>query len=184
MAILKGLRDNYEAHHRVTYTDSAFEAAVEMSTRYITGRYLPDKAIDVIDEAGARIRIKSMTAPPDLREMDVEVSRLSKEKEEAVAGQDFERAADLRDQAFKLSKKKEEIQREWRERENSRESGGKVDEEVIAFEPKSLESENALSNNLSDEETDQLQIIKEVQDAEIDSIGQESKEDFEEFNEM
>lgn len=130
--ILKGLRDKYEAHHRVTYTDEAFEAAVEMSTRYITGRFLPDKAIDVIDEAGARIRIKSMTAPPDLREMDTEVARLSKEKEEAVAGQDFERAADLRDQAFKLSKKKEEIQREWRERENSRESGGKVDEEVIA----------------------------------------------------
>jgi ATP-dependent Clp protease ATP-binding subunit ClpC len=130
--ILKGLRDKYEAHHRVTYTDEAFEAAVEMSTRYITGRFLPDKAIDVIDEAGARIRIKSMTAPPDLREMDTEVARLSKEKEEAVAGQDFERAADLRDQAFKLSKKKEEIQREWRERENSRESGGKVDAEVIA----------------------------------------------------
>ncbi len=130
--ILKGLRDKYEAHHRVTYTDEAFEAAVEMSTRYITGRYLPDKAIDVIDEAGARIRIKSMTAPPDLQEMDTEVARLSKEKEEAVAGQDFERAADLRDQAFKLSKKKDEIQREWRERENSRESGGKVDEEVIA----------------------------------------------------
>jgi len=130
--ILKGLRDKYEAHHRVTYTDEAFEAAVEMSTRYITGRFLPDKAIDVIDEAGARIRIKSMTAPPDLQEMDNEVARLSKEKEEAVAGQDFERAADLRDQAFKLSKKKEEIQKEWRERENSRESGGKVDEEVIA----------------------------------------------------
>ncbi len=130
--ILKGLRDKYEAHHRVTYTDEAFEAAVEMSTRYITGRFLPDKAIDVIDEAGARIRIKSMTAPPDLQEMDTEVARLSKEKEEAVAGQDFERAADLRDQAFKLSKKKEEIQREWRERENSRESGGKVDAEVIA----------------------------------------------------
>ena len=130
--ILKGLRDKYEAHHRVTYTDKAFEAAVEFSTRYITGRFLPDKAIDVIDEAGARVRIKSMTAPPDLREMDTEVTRLSKEKEEAVAGQDFERAADLRDQAFKLSKKKEEIQREWRERENSRESGGKVDDEVIA----------------------------------------------------
>ncbi|MGK0518868.1 MAG: ATP-dependent Clp protease ATP-binding subunit ClpC, partial [Planctomycetota bacterium] len=130
--ILKGLRDKYEAHHRVTYTDEAFEAAVEMSTRYITGRFLPDKAIDVIDEAGARIRIKSMTAPPDLQEMDTEVTRLSKEKEEAVAGQDFERAADLRDQAFKLSKKKEEIQREWRERENSRESGGQVDAEVIA----------------------------------------------------
>ncbi|MCB9886083.1 MAG: ATP-dependent Clp protease ATP-binding subunit [Planctomycetes bacterium] len=130
--ILKGLRDKYEAHHRVQYTDGALQAAVDLSTRYITGRFLPDKAIDVIDEAGARIRIKSMTAPPDLREMDVEITRLNKEKEEAVAGQDFERAADLRDQAFKLGKKKEEIQKEWRERESSRESGGVVDEDVIA----------------------------------------------------
>jgi ATP-dependent Clp protease ATP-binding subunit ClpC len=130
--ILKGLRDKYEAHHRVTYTDGAFQAAVDLSTRYINNRFLPDKAIDVIDEAGARIRIKSMTAPPDLRDMDGEITRLNKEKEEAVAGQDFERAADLRDQAFKLGKKKEEIQREWRDRENSRESGGLVDEDVIA----------------------------------------------------
>ncbi len=132
LEILKGLRDRYEAHHRVTYTNEAFQAAVDLSTRYITGRFLPDKAIDVIDEAGARIRIKSMTAPPDLRDMDTEITRLNKEKEEAVANQDFERAADLRDQAFKLGKKKEEIQREWRERENSRESGGVVDEDVIA----------------------------------------------------
>ncbi|MBZ0152572.1 MAG: ATP-dependent Clp protease ATP-binding subunit [Planctomycetes bacterium] len=132
IAILKGLRDKYEAHHRVTYADGAFQSAVDLSTRYITGRFLPDKAIDVIDEAGARVRIKSMTAPPDLRDMDTEIARLSKEKEEAVAGQDFERAADLRDQAFKLTKKKEEIQREWRERESSRESGGLVDEDVIA----------------------------------------------------
>ncbi len=132
LEILKGLRDKYEAHHRVTYTDAAFQAAVDLSTRYITGRFLPDKAIDVIDEAGARIRIKSMTAPPDLRDMDTEIARLNKEKEEAVANQDFERAADLRDQAFKLGKKKEEIQREWRDRENSRESGGVVDEDVIA----------------------------------------------------
>jgi ATP-dependent Clp protease ATP-binding subunit ClpC len=130
--ILKGLRDKYEAHHRVTYTDDALKSAVELATRYITGRFLPDKAIDVIDEAGARVRIKSMTAPPDLRDMDLEIARLNKEKEEAVAGQDFERAADLRDQAFKLGKKKEEIQREWRDRENNRESGGLVDEEVIA----------------------------------------------------
>ncbi|MBM3973008.1 MAG: ATP-dependent Clp protease ATP-binding subunit [Planctomycetes bacterium] len=130
--ILRGLRDKYEAHHRVTYTDDALKSAVELSTRYISGRFLPDKAIDVIDEAGARIRIKSMTSPPDLRDMDVEIARLNKEKEEAVAGQDFERAADLRDQAFKLGKKKEEIQRDWRDRENSRESGGLVDEEVIA----------------------------------------------------
>ncbi|MEI7878882.1 MAG: ATP-dependent Clp protease ATP-binding subunit, partial [Planctomycetota bacterium] len=132
LSILMGLRDRYEAHHRVTYTDAALQAAVDLSTRYITGRFLPDKAIDVIDEAGARVRIKSMTAPPDLRDMDNEIGRLNKEKEEAVANQDFERAADLRDQSFKLGKKKEEIQREWRERETSRESGGQVDEDVIA----------------------------------------------------
>src|SRR5262245_42303413 len=117
LEILKGLRDKYEAHHRVSYTDGALQSAVDLSTRYITGRFLPDKAIDVIDEAGARVRIRSMTAPPDLRDMDGEITRLNKEKEEAVANQDFERAADLRDQAFKLGKKKEEIQREWRERE-------------------------------------------------------------------
>ncbi|MHC4513431.1 MAG: ATP-dependent Clp protease ATP-binding subunit [Planctomycetota bacterium] len=132
IAILKGLRDRYEAHHRVSYDDRALEAAVELSSRYINGRFLPDKAIDVIDEAGARVRLRSMTQPPDLQTMDREVSRLNKEKEEAVANQDFERAADLRDQAYQLTKKKEEIQRQWREKEASSETGGKVDEDVIA----------------------------------------------------
>ncbi|MEO0479167.1 MAG: ATP-dependent Clp protease ATP-binding subunit [Planctomycetota bacterium] len=130
--ILKGLRDKYEAHHRVIYTDGALLSAVELSSRYINGRFLPDKAIDVIDEAGARIRIRSMTQPPDMREMDQEIERLSKEKEEAVANQDFERAADLRDQAYQLQKKKETIQKQWREREASVETGGKVDEDIIA----------------------------------------------------
>src|SRR5262247_1375108 len=130
--ILKGLRERYQKHHRVRYTDEALKDAIDLSTRYITGRFLPDKAIDVIDEAGARVRLRSMTQPPDLKEMDGEIGRLNKEKEEAVANQDFERAADLRDQAFKLGKKKEEIQREWRERETSHESGGQVDDEVIA----------------------------------------------------
>ncbi len=129
--ILKGLRDRYEAHHRVVYTEEALRAAVDLSSRYINGRFLPDKAIDVIDEAGARIRIKSMTQPPNLQEMDKEISRLNKEKEEAVAGQDFERAADLRDQAYQLAKRKEGIQKEWREKEANVEAGGKVDEEVI-----------------------------------------------------
>ncbi|MHC4898450.1 MAG: ATP-dependent Clp protease ATP-binding subunit [Planctomycetota bacterium] len=132
IAILKGLRDRYEAHHRVSYDDRALESAVELSSRYINGRFLPDKAIDVIDEAGARVRLRSMTQPPDLQTMDREVSRLNKEKEEAVANQDFERAADLRDQAYQLTKKKEEIQRQWREKEASSETGGKVDEDVIA----------------------------------------------------
>jgi len=128
--ILKGLRDKYEQHHRVQITDNALDSAVELSNRYITGRCLPDKAIDVIDEAGARVRLKSMTKPPDLKEIDEEVERLNKEKEEAVANQDFEKAASLRDQADKLKKKKHQITRDWREK--TREGEGVVDEEVIA----------------------------------------------------
>ena len=128
--ILKGLRDRYETHHRVQITDDAIASAVELSDRYITGRCLPDKAIDVIDEAGARVRLKAMTRPPDLKEIDEEVEKLNKEKEEAVANQDFEKAAKLRDTADKLKKKKETITREWREK--SRETDGVVDEDVIA----------------------------------------------------
>jgi len=128
--ILKGLRERYEEHHRVQITDDAVEAAVEMSERYITARCLPDKAIDVIDESGARVRLQSMTRPPDLKEIDEEVAQLNKEKEEAVANQDFEKAASLRDSADKLRKKMESITQEWREK--SRETDGVVDEEVIA----------------------------------------------------
>ncbi|MFP6666892.1 MAG: ATP-dependent Clp protease ATP-binding subunit [Pirellulales bacterium] len=128
--ILKGLRDRYEQHHRVQITDDAVESAVELSDRYITGRCLPDKAIDVIDESGARVRLKTMTRPPDLKDIDEEVEQLNKDKEEAVANQDFEKAAKLRDQADKLKKKKQNITHEWREK--SRETDGVVDEEVIA----------------------------------------------------
>jgi ATP-dependent Clp protease ATP-binding subunit ClpC len=128
--ILKGLRDRYEEHHRVQITDDAIQAAVELSDRYITGRCLPDKAIDVIDEAGARVRLKAMSKPPNLKEIDEEVEALNRQKEEAVANQDFEQAAALRDQADKLKKKKQQITKEWREK--SRENGGVVDEEVIA----------------------------------------------------
>jgi ATP-dependent Clp protease ATP-binding subunit ClpC len=128
--ILKGLRDRYESHHRVSISDAALEAAVDLSSRYITGRCLPDKAIDVIDEAGARVRLKAMTKPPDLKEIDEEVERLNKEKEEAVANQDFEKAAALRDQADKLKKKKQSMTRDWRDK--SREADGVVDEEVVA----------------------------------------------------
>src|ERR1700683_5326074 len=127
--ILKGLRDRYEAHHRVQIKDEALNAAVELSDRYITGRCLPDKAIDVIDEAGARIRLKAMTRPPDLKDLDAQVEQLNQEKESAVAEQDFEKAAHLRDQADKLKKKKESVTREWREK--NQEIGGVVDEEVI-----------------------------------------------------
>ena len=107
--ILKGLRDKYEAHHRVQITDDGLEAAVEFSTRYISGRFLPDKAIDVIDEAGSRVRMKTMTRPPDLRDIEKEIESFNKEKEEAVAQQDFERAANLRDQSDQLKKKKDKL---------------------------------------------------------------------------
>jgi len=129
LEILKGLRDRYEAHHRVQIVDDALLAAVDLSDRYITGRCLPDKAIDVIDEAGARIRLKGMTRPPDLKELDAQIEQLNQEKEAAVAEQDFEKAASLRDQADKLKKKKDTIQKEWREKQ--KETEGVVDEEVI-----------------------------------------------------
>ena len=130
VAILRGLRDRYEAHHGVQITDEALELAVELSTRYITSRFLPDKAIDVIDEAGARVRLKNMTSPPDLKEVEKEMQELEKEKEEAVASQDFEQAAFLRDKADKLKKKSATIQKEWQE--NRREFGGTVDEDAIS----------------------------------------------------
>jgi ATP-dependent Clp protease ATP-binding subunit ClpC len=127
--ILRGLRDRYEAHHRVQIKDEALESAVELSDRYITGRCLPDKAIDVIDEAGARIRLKAMTRPPDLKELDAQIEQLNQEKEAAVAEQDFDTAAQLRDQADKLKKQKEATLREWREK--SRVNEGVVDAETI-----------------------------------------------------
>ena len=128
--ILKGLRDRYEQPQRVQITDAALVAAAELASRQLTGRCLPDKALDVLDEAGARVRLKAMTRPPDLKEIDAEVETLNKDKEDAVANQDFERAAALRDQADKLKKKKQSITRDWREK--SRETDGVVDEEVIA----------------------------------------------------
>ncbi len=127
--ILKGLRDKYASHHRVKYTDDALRSAVELSGRYITGRVQPDKSIDVLDEAGARLRLKSMTKPPDLTELEERVERLAIDKDEAVKGADYERAADLRDQAEKLRKEKEKLQQSWRDRINETEAV--VDEEVI-----------------------------------------------------
>ncbi len=128
--ILKGLRDRYEAHHRVQITDDAVLSAVELSTRYITGRVQPDKSIDVIDEAGARIRLKSMSKPPNLAEIEEQIEHLSVEKDEAVKAADYERAAELRDKAETLRRNKEEILSEWRSK--SKEVDGVVDEETIA----------------------------------------------------
>jgi len=128
--IIKGLRDRYENHHRVQITDEAIQAAVELSSRYITGRVQPDKSIDVIDEAGARVRLKTMTKPPDLADIEGQIERLTMEKDEAVKGADYERAAELRDRVEKLRRQKEKMQQEWREK--SKEVGGIVDEDVIA----------------------------------------------------
>ncbi|MEM9253782.1 MAG: ATP-dependent Clp protease ATP-binding subunit, partial [Planctomycetota bacterium] len=128
--ILKGLRDRYEAHHRVQITDEAVVAAVELSERYITARVQPDKSIDVIDEAGARIRLKSMSKPPNLTEIEEQIERLSIEKDEAVKAADYEQAAELRDKAESLRREKETIQKQWREQ--SQEVDGVVDEEVVA----------------------------------------------------
>ncbi len=127
--ILKGIRDKYQDHHRVTITDDALTAAVELSDRYITGRVQPDKSIDVLDEAGARVRIKSMRKPPNLADIEGDIERLSISKDEAVKGADYEKAAELRDQAEQMRKKKEEIQAEWRAKQQ--ESAGVVDEEII-----------------------------------------------------
>jgi ATP-dependent Clp protease ATP-binding subunit ClpC len=112
--ILKGLRDRYEAHHRVSITDSALVAAAGLADRYISDRFLPDKAIDLIDEAGSRMRIRRMTAPPDLREFDDRIADVRKEKESAIDAQDFEKAASLRDREKNLLNEKAQREREWK----------------------------------------------------------------------
>ncbi|HVR85916.1 MAG TPA: ATP-dependent Clp protease ATP-binding subunit, partial [Planctomycetota bacterium] len=130
LEIMKGLRDKYEAHHRVRYTDEALEACVDLSNRYINGRFLPDKAIDVMDEAGARVRLQSMVSPPNIKELEEEIKKLEKEKDEAISLQEFERAAQMRDRAMQLKKNKEKILAEWREQ--NKEFDGVVDAEVIS----------------------------------------------------
>ncbi|HEY6423978.1 MAG TPA: ATP-dependent Clp protease ATP-binding subunit [Pseudonocardiaceae bacterium] len=112
--ILKGLRDRYEAHHRVSITDSALVAAASLADRYISDRFLPDKAIDLIDEAGARMRIRRMTAPPDLRDFDEKIAAVRRDKESAIDAQDFERAAKLRDSEKQLLVKKSEREKQWK----------------------------------------------------------------------
>ena len=130
--ILMGLRARYQEHHNVEYTDDALRTAVDFATRYINNRFLPDKAIDVIDEAGARVRIKNMVAPPNIAEISKEIEELERAKEDAVKNQSFEEAASLRDKAYKLRKKREEIQKNWHSEQAAKESLGVVDTEVIA----------------------------------------------------
>ncbi|MFW6188138.1 MAG: ATP-dependent Clp protease ATP-binding subunit, partial [Actinomycetota bacterium] len=113
--ILKGLRDKYEAHHRVSISDDALEAAVHLAARYVSDRFLPDKAIDLIDEAGARLRIKRMTAPPEIKELDDRITEVKRLKEAAIDGQDYEKAASLRDTEQKLIAERDDKDRAWRQ---------------------------------------------------------------------
>jgi ATP-dependent Clp protease ATP-binding subunit ClpC len=128
--ILKGLRDRYEAHHRVTITDAALVQAATLADRYISDRFLPDKAIDLIDEAGARMRIRRMTAPPDLREFDEKIAAVRRDKESAIDAQDFERAAHLRDQEKQLLGQKGEREKQWKS--GDLDVVAEVDDEQIA----------------------------------------------------
>src|SRR5947208_1079684 len=128
--ILKGLRDRYEAHHRVTYTDEAIVAAANLADRYISDRFLPDKAIDLIDEAGSRMRIRRMTAPPDVREIDEKIAEVRLKKESAIDGQDFELAARLRDEERQFQEERVRREQSWRSTEMDILS--EIDEEEIA----------------------------------------------------
>ena len=128
--ILKGLRERYENHHHVTITDGAMQSAAELSARYIQDRNLPDKAIDLIDEAGARLRIKRLTAPPELKELDAKIARISADKDKAIKDQDFEKAAELRDSQEKLEQERKQKEQAWREGESDVKMV--VDEDVIA----------------------------------------------------
>ena len=127
---MKGLRERYENHHHVTITDAALQTAAELSARYIQDRNLPDKAIDLIDEAGARLRIKRLTAPPELKELDAKIARISADKDKAIKDQDFEKAAELRDSQEKLEQERKQKEQAWREGESDVKMV--VDEDVIA----------------------------------------------------
>jgi ATP-dependent Clp protease ATP-binding subunit ClpC len=128
--ILRGIRDKYEAHHRVKITDGALEAAVKLSDRYISDRYLPDKAIDLIDEAASKVRLKAFTAPPDVKKLEEQIEKLGKEKEDAIRSQEFEKAAGIRDQEHRLKAEYDKIKGDWYQKNQTRTDT--VTEEEIA----------------------------------------------------
>ncbi len=130
IAILKGLRDKYEAHHKVKITDEAIDAAVKLSSRYIADRYLPDKAIDLIDEGASKVRLKSMTSPDNIKELEQTLEQYEQEKASAVNEQDFERAAKLRDEQKEIQKRLDDARKNWKD--TQKDSCGEVDAEVIA----------------------------------------------------
>ncbi|KPU42663.1 negative regulator of genetic competence ClpC/MecB [Oxobacter pfennigii] len=165
--ILKGLRDKYEAHHRVKITDEAIAAAVSLSDRYITDRYLPDKAIDLIDEAASRVRLQVFTAPPDLKEVEGRILELEKEKEEAIRSQDYEKAARLRDEEKELKEKLDSLKGNWRQQsENTMPIVG--EEEIAGVVAKWT---NIPVNKLTEKESERLLKLEEILHNRV--IGQE-----------
>ncbi len=167
LLILKGLRDKYEAHHRVKITDEAIEAAVTLSDRYITDRYLPDKAIDLIDEAASKVRIENLVTPPDLKNIEKELEKITREKEDAIKVQDFEKAARLRDNEKELKDKLEDSKKNWKAR--SEVSGLTVSEEQIA----SVVSKwtNIPVEKLTEKESERLLKLEEILHKRV--VGQE-----------
>jgi ATP-dependent Clp protease ATP-binding subunit ClpC len=166
VAILQGLAQRYEDHHKINYTLDALEGAVDLAIKYITNRFLPDKAIDVIDEAGARLRLNTMTPPPDLAELDERIGELEKAKEESVANQDFELAARNRDEAYRLRRKRENMMAEWKNADAEEANRAEVDYEVIA-ETVARMTGIPVSNLAQEEATRLLQMEDELSETVI-----------------
>ncbi|NLC67510.1 MAG: ATP-dependent Clp protease ATP-binding subunit [Clostridiaceae bacterium] len=156
--ILRGIRDKYEAHHRVKISDDALEAAAKLGDRYITDRYLPDKAIDLIDEAASKVRLRSFTVPPDLKELEKQLEDLVKEKEDAIRSQEFERAAKIRDREHELKERLEKAKNEWQQKNQTRTDV--VTEEEIAGIVSSWTGIPV--QRLAEEETERLMKMEEI----------------------
>nr|WP_295975123.1 ATP-dependent protease ATP-binding subunit ClpC [uncultured Bacillus sp.] len=165
--ILKGLRDRYEAHHRVSITDDAIDAAVKLSDRYISDRFLPDKAIDLIDEAGSKVRLRSYTTPPNLKELELKLEEVRKEKDAAVQSQEFEKAASLRDSEQRLREQLEETKKLWKEKQ------GQENSEVTVEDIASVVSSwtGIPVSKLTQTETQKLLNLEEILHSRV--IGQE-----------
>jgi len=165
--ILKGIRDRYEAHHNVKITDKAIEAAVRLSTRYITDRFLPDKAIDLIDEAASKVRLKSFITPPDLRELEEKIEQLHKMKEDAIINQEFEKAASLRDQENALKEQMNSLKEKWRMK-NQTETQSVTEEEIAEI----VSTWTGIPvSRLAQEETEKLKNLENILHRRV--IGQE-----------
>jgi len=165
--IIKGIRDKYEAHHNVKITDKAIEAAVKLSSRYITDRFLPDKAIDLIDEAASKVRLKSFIAPPDLRELEEKIEQVHKMKEDAIINQEFEKAASLRDQENALKEQMNSLKEKWRMK-NQTETQSVTEEEIAEI----VSTWTGIPvSRLAQEETEKLKNLESILHKRV--IGQE-----------